>query len=750
MKKTTLILGLLLIFNFIAFSQGTLICKIKILNKNEMPISGFELVFKEKSQNLVIKKITDADGVVNVEFDKGEIWTLNFKDVKNYHTFRVPSSATKRSFFSFVYDPMYFKFKNREVADRTNVNIQEINQEYIQEIKPVKNMGFVIITLITPENKVVKNTAVALFNLKQKTKYLNKTNSQGKAFFIVPYGFSYEVDVKNLECYDKVSMLNKKYSIVSAKVSYKPTEINEQLVNDTFIQNIANNKFKPTSERALLTVRVFDFENGALNNEEVVLEMIDSEKCYKAITNIKGETKFLLPINSKYLVHFKYERSVGVIDLNDVIGFKTISVRYNYRGSNEIEDFYQSTERDKDGFITKFMTTPIIKAKPLDYDYLEKTDIGYNICFKSKTQTSTPLVVDDNFYMHNGYLERGFYCFDMNDGSYEWGVELAESGVSTAVCDEDIILLNTYSCTLYAINAKTGELIWSKWLGPILYHTPSVKNGKVYAVYPNNLDFLNDKSKGEFVLVCFDLQNGNIIWQNWLNAEVLSAPVVTEKNVYLTTLSGSLYLFDNSNGEKINSLNCNATTPPTVVNDRVFVTQKVKGKFDYEENVVYSAKDLSYIQAFSNLRGKVKTEIYFLSNADKMNHSGSRMLHFKNKNYNVIDSRLICSNPNNGAIIWSAELSKKPEDNASMPVIVNDRLIIGSIDGYVRIFNAENGKKLSEFNTGEQICIQPAVNNGIISCGTKNGKIVTIDTKDKSLTGWNQWCIDGGHNTVVD
>jgi hypothetical protein len=55
---------------------------------------------------------------------------------------------------------------------------------------------------------------------------------------------------------------------------------------------------------------------------------------------------------------------------------------------------------------------------------------------------------------------------------------------TAAACQEGVIIFNTESCTIFALDAGTGKQLWSLWLGDPLTNTPTIANGKVFTAYP--------------------------------------------------------------------------------------------------------------------------------------------------------------------------------------------------------------------------------------------------------------------------
>ena len=746
--KKQLIFSLIILYTGCIFSQGTLELSVKVLNQQGRPMADTEVKLEETTTGKTLKEVTDYEGYVKFIISEGTNYNLYYKDMKDKHVINIPASGYARQRKTVMYVPQNLRDDNWQRADRTDVVFERKDQSSVTIRNVSKENTFIKIKLQGKNRQPVTNFPVEIVCVKDQKKYYRETDYRGEALFAVKGGCDYEVDIEGTEAFSHVDLPDKPGMMLTKTLMFIPTKMTEFNNKDTITQQIGSNTH-PTSARAFVEITCVNYDSEPLEGETVFIDEMDGDLVYKTETNVQGEAVFLLPINKKYIINYEYERGLTVIDLTDVEGLKTVKGQYPYRGSDVVEDYYKETKRDKEGFIVEFMDTKTEKAPPLDYDYFEKTETGYRMNFESQTPTSTPLALNRQLFTNVGFYKPEFYCFDAENGQYVWGIRLAESGACSAVHEDDIILINTYSCTLYAINAKTGDLLWAKWLGPIIYSTPSVAKGKVYTSYPNDL-YAFRESKGTFAFICFDLKTGDIVWQNWLDAEVLAAPVITDEFAYLTTLNGTLYQFNCQNGKKTGEQKCRATTPPMVVRNKVYISQQVAADSAYEEVAIYKSKDLEFMKTVSALRGKKKTGLHALSSERKMNHNGSRMLHYKNKNYLVMDNRLICSAPEDGAIVWSVAIGEDSNNECTMPIIVNNRIILGSRDGYIRIFNPENGAKMGEFNTGEEIWIQPAVQDGIIYTGTKSGKVVAVDTEDESLTGWPMWNKDGAHNSVVE
>lgn len=733
----------------IANEKFTLYLTVKNSAGNVLPKTDFNLT--EKSSGKVMNSMTDEKGKAEIQAQRGKTYILGFKENPRHSEINIPASGN-----GFLTKTITYDTPQKNAA---STSTDTIKQNIPKTASATATESLVKIGVTDTNEKPLANLGVGMFCRKTGKYYSSKTDNTGEARFLVLINNEYEIDVDSEKNYRQIIIPDKPYIGMTKKFSYRPTLMNETVSGDTIRQQLGATA-EATNARVLINMLITDLDKRPLAGEPVYLNELGGTKIYHGITDTKGNVSLLVPKGAKYLLSFKYERDIDLLDLMKKEGYRTIEIEYAYMGSEKIEAFYKNAKRDAKGFLTEFME---VKVTPTVFQgTIEKTAQGFNINYEQSSSVSTPAAYKGILLTHSGYYTRDFFSFHESSGKFNWGIEFAESGPSSVVVEDDVILVNTQSCTLYALEVSTGKLLWSKWLGPDLYSTPSVSNGKVYAVYPNelgarvyNLTHAGKDAIKELknVLACFDLQTGKIVWQNWVNAEALSSPVVSGNNVYITCLSGKLYEFDKNKGELLGSISEFAVTPPTVVNDKVFVSIKNKEEAGHENVAVYSANGLKLLRKFNMLNAPlVINDFYKLSASEQMNFCGSRVLHFKGKNYNVMGDKIFCTNPEDGTIIWSAELPDKPEDAkpaATMPIAAGEKIIITTRSGKIIAYDAVAGKQLSRWDTGYKTQTQAVINNGWIYSGTEEGKTISINTGDANLSGWNMFGYDGSHNTVV-
>ena len=92
---------------------------------------------------------------------------------------------------------------------------------------------------------------------------------------------------------------------------------------------------------------------------------------------------------------------------------------------------------------------------------------------------------NDRVYVSGGFQSTSFYALAASTGRIEWATtSLEDNGPTAAVVEGDDVLFNTESCTLFALDAKTGKRKWFKYLGDPTLAQVAVTDGLVYAAHP--------------------------------------------------------------------------------------------------------------------------------------------------------------------------------------------------------------------------------------------------------------------------
>lgn len=715
-------------------------------------MAGVVITLEETLTKDQIKATTNAEGTADFHIVGGTEYAILYKGVKDKRTVRMPPSGNGSGSRSITYVPADERTPDIAVADRSGVEFEVIRQYNTKEKYPANGNSMLQVKIRNRDRKMLSGITVHLTNVASKKRYKNVTDREGKAQFIVPPNVLWEIDVESTNALKKMKSPAVGYA-AGITITYEASQIPQQMRNDTIIQNIVAGT-KPSTTHALMEVSIYNFDDQPLDGEKLWFDQVNGGQVIEVQTNSEGIARFLLPKGDEYTLHLKYERNLTKYDNTEMAGFAGGELFYRYRGTESIQQFYKETKRDANGFITEFMESETEPTR-INYNYLHKTKDGFTIKFDNQSAVSTPAVSDNDLFVSGGAFTREFYSFDKKSGAYNWGLKLADGGASSAVLYDGVVLIMTESCTLYAIDAETGKVLWTKWLGPYLYSTPSVSDGKVIAAYPTELGNQSERGK-DFALVCFDLKTGDIDWQQYIDAETLAAPVIANDRVYLTTLAGSFHIVDFKTGKRIVNQNVMATSPPTVVGDVFYIAQQRSTESKSMQVIAkYDASTGKQLARFESVKGQAGTyeDNYKIALTGRMNFNGSRPLWSNGMNYSVMGNEVIAYDPANGRVHWKEGLpiaSADMKGNAgSAPIMVNNKLVIATRAGKVLVIEPKSGDVVDTYVVDGELWTQPVVDNGVIYAGTLNGEMICKRTGDSDLDGWNMWGGNASHNLVV-
>jgi outer membrane protein assembly factor BamB len=128
--------------------------------------------------------------------------------------------------------------------------------------------------------------------------------------------------------------------------------------------------------------------------------------------------------------------------------------------------------------------------------------------------------------------EQGVQAFDLETLEQVWMVSTGNSGVwSKPIVADGVVYFSSMNHNVYAVDAATGDTLWSYNLGGAAAGSPTLYEGYLYA--------------GSFArkLVKLDLSGtlvGELEMDNW----VWSAPTAADGKLYVTDLGGSVYAID--------------------------------------------------------------------------------------------------------------------------------------------------------------------------------------------------------------
>ena len=420
----------------------------------------------------------------------------------------------------------------------------------------------------------------------------------------------------------------------------------------------------------------------------------------------------------------------------------------------------------------------------------KQTQNGFTIQLPSRAPVVTPAVYGGTVYVSGGFHSKEFYAFEAKTGKPVWSIDLDDDGPSSPVCDQQVCVFNTESCTVFAVDAATGKQLWSWWLGDPLTSSPTIAGGNVFTSYPSRGATGGKPAPpgASHVLGAFDLRTGKVQWQKWLDSDVMSAPVAAGEFVYVSTFGGTLMKLEQKTGNIRYALKARATSAPVVEfrkgkESMVFTRRGDKEQGAAEEMIVgttdndpqtkfrSAAKKARYLDSsvqadadyakqgkandalngFSGGAPAAAAPAASMANIGKGSvhtmqaHQGSRVLAIPgaDKNVNTMGDEVIATHADTGKTLWShklkGNLARTGGALGTAPLYAGGSVIFATVAGEVVALDPQTGKVQRTFPVGGQVRSQPAVEDGWIYVGTEDGRLVAINTGDKKLTGWPMW-----------
>lgn len=412
---------------------------------------------------------------------------------------------------------------------------------------------------------------------------------------------------------------------------------------------------------------------------------------------------------------------------------------------------------------------------------------GWSVDIPGGRPLATPAVVDGMAFVGGGFGSYEFYAFDALTGKPAWAIRVSDDGPTAAVVSDGCVVFNTESCTLFVVDAKTGDMIWSRWLGDPLMSQPAVRDGRIFMAYPGD--------DGKHRLVALGLKTGKEFWNVPIAGDIISAPVVERDRVYLTTFDGTCYAYRAATGEKLWSEAHKATSAPWVSGGRVFVSLRVEGKepggkgsppregqgeldrdagrtllvneqtvrealyidAQVQSRSAYSAaqhandSSVGFSTAPANAKvGAAAANVGQGTVHGLWEYQGSRPTVASGVNYACMGDRLQAVELVSGKVIWQvewkADLGRIGGHYLTPPAVVGERICLGTAKGEVKILDRGTGKTLRSWDAGQPVRFQPAVVKGRVYAGTAGGRLICLDTGDAKADGWTMWGGGPAHN----
>lgn len=350
--------------------------------------------------------------------------------------------------------------------------------------------------------------------------------------------------------------------------------------------------------------------------------------------------------------------------------------------------------------------------------------------------TASPVVGGGEIFTLDS--EAHVYAFDVRNGNELWDKRLAPkngtdmptlwgmlgtantidpaSGMGGGVAyDQGKVFVTSGFGIVYAMDAKTGERVWGQDIGVPIVNAPVVNGGRVFVSTADNHFYALAESNGrqlwsqqgipesagvlsstsaavagEFVIVPYSsgeiyalrVQNGQVAWSDVLSHsgqvtalseldDIAGRPVIDRDAVFAISHSGVMVAENLSTGDRMWSRDLGGSQTPLAAGDYVYVI--------------------------------------------------------------TLDQRLICLTRKEGKIRWVHQLPQWDDPanqerpiNWSGPLLVSDKLIMASSDGYLEAVSPYTGQLLGRVELDGGTSVPPIVADGTVYIYTDGGELAAL------------------------
>ncbi|HTC84520.1 MAG TPA: PQQ-binding-like beta-propeller repeat protein [Rhizomicrobium sp.] len=331
---------------------------------------------------------------------------------------------------------------------------------------------------------------------------------------------------------------------------------------------------------------------------------------------------------------------------------------------------------------------------------------------------------------------------------------------------------------IYVFRANNGRPVWNRRLAPkngtdmpTLWgllgkpNTVSPPQGMGGGVaYDDGKVFV---TSGFGVLRCMDARTGRDIWQKDLGMPIVNAPVVNGGRIFVSTHDNHFYAFAEADGRQLwdnqgitESAGILASTNAAVSGETVivpytsgelFALRVQNGQVGWSD-VLSRSGHVTALSALDDIAGRPVIDrgvVYAISQSGLMAafsvNTGERLWSrdiggiqtpWAAGDYvYVLDNsaRLICLTRKEGRVRWIHQLPQyeRPDDKSDPviwagPVLVSDKLIAVSSNGYAEAISPYDGKLAGRVEIPDGTTIAPVVANGVLYLYTSDAELVAL------------------------
>jgi outer membrane protein assembly factor BamB len=326
---------------------------------------------------------------------------------------------------------------------------------------------------------------------------------------------------------------------------------------------------------------------------------------------------------------------------------------------------------------------------------------------------STPLL--NNGIVYFGNAGGTFFAVYKKSGQLKWKYTTGKAIHSSAACQDGRIFFSDNGQTIYCLKESNGQLLWKTkmgekqaypWRYDYFYSSPVLYEGKVFI----------GGDDGYFYSL--DQQSGKIVWKFKCKGIIRSTGAIYRNSVVFGDTEASLYSVDLKTGKErwqfkivgdsMNNDNYGydrraITSSAVVVGNKIIVGARDGYLYCINGDNGKQIWQLNYVITWVISTAAVKDSLVVTGTSD-------------GRYVNAV-------NIETGKETWRF---RTPSAVWSSPLIVNDKVYVGTFDGHLFCVDLKTGKRLSEFKTNGKILSSPVWSDGLLYVGSDDGHLYAL------------------------
>jgi outer membrane protein assembly factor BamB len=347
---------------------------------------------------------------------------------------------------------------------------------------------------------------------------------------------------------------------------------------------------------------------------------------------------------------------------------------------------------------------------------------------------------DGRIFVSGGFESVSFYSLDAQDGHMLWASQgLEDNGPTAASYDQGRVIFNTESCTLFVMDAKSGQKLWFKFLGDPTLAQPAEHDGLIFAQHPG--------TAGP-TFSAYQIGDGTEVWSHEIDGELLGAPVVSGDSVFASTIQGTTYRFVSKSGHVVWAQDLGATSAPWVVDGELYLSARKSGK---ERQIVVSTKDGEIVRVARDVAAPYLADV-----PDSMDnwkqvwaYEGSRPVIADGVRYEAMGGTVAASSTKDGRTLWTRSTDKPTERGLGSVALAGPQVVVSTRTGVVYGLDVDTGYTVWSYDVGVPVVAEPIVAKGWVYVSTVDGRVIALQVSDPTLDGWHMWGGDPEHDGPV-